>query len=410
MSTNKRMTLVLLLPLLAAFIYGVIELFHLTFAVGNIYPPYSSLRADPLGSRAFYESLQNLSTVSVNRNYQPLHNLQTESATSVFFLGVDAENFSWVTEEEARDLEGWVKSGERLIIAFFPSTRKESQEIKQKEERMEKEKRKGEKEREKEDPGQEEEQEEHFHALSLEKKWGVYLEYANVSIDSDNSTALKAVLHQEAPPIEKSVSWHTTLYFDKLDPAWKAIYTQKDRPVVIERKLGQGTLVLSADSYFLSNEALRAERCPALLSWLVGENTKMIFDETHLGVSEEPSLATLIKKYRLHGLCAGFILLAILFIWKNAFSFVPPYEDEIRDQTYSLAHGKDEAAGLLNIIRRNIPHHHILTLCFDEWKKMSARTKKISQALLDQIRDILARKENPVTSYNKISRILSERK
>ena len=39
------------------FVLGVIYLFLLRFEAGDVYPPYSSLRADPLGTMAWYESL-----------------------------------------------------------------------------------------------------------------------------------------------------------------------------------------------------------------------------------------------------------------------------------------------------------------------------------------------------------------
>ncbi len=39
------------------FVTGLIQLILLRFESGDVYPPYSSLRADPLGCKALYESL-----------------------------------------------------------------------------------------------------------------------------------------------------------------------------------------------------------------------------------------------------------------------------------------------------------------------------------------------------------------
>ena len=55
---------------------GVVKLFLLRFQAGDVYPAYSSLRSDPLGSRAFYRSLQNLNKAAVSRNYLRLQNLK----------------------------------------------------------------------------------------------------------------------------------------------------------------------------------------------------------------------------------------------------------------------------------------------------------------------------------------------
>ena len=40
-----------------AFVLGVLQLFRLRFEQGDVYPPYSTLRADPLGSMALYERI-----------------------------------------------------------------------------------------------------------------------------------------------------------------------------------------------------------------------------------------------------------------------------------------------------------------------------------------------------------------
>ena len=60
--------------------------------------------------------------------------------------------------------------------------------------------------------------------------------------------------------------------------------------------------MLSSDSYFLSNEAIRKERHADLLAWLVGLNARVLFDETHLGVSESPGVAASALELALEGL------------------------------------------------------------------------------------------------------------
>ena len=51
---------VVFLFLAAGFVYGVIHLFALRFEAGDVYPEYSSLRADPLGLKGFYDALDEL--------------------------------------------------------------------------------------------------------------------------------------------------------------------------------------------------------------------------------------------------------------------------------------------------------------------------------------------------------------
>ena len=46
--------------LAAVFLAAVSYLMVLRFESGDVYPVYSSLRSDPLGTRAFYDSLEDL--------------------------------------------------------------------------------------------------------------------------------------------------------------------------------------------------------------------------------------------------------------------------------------------------------------------------------------------------------------
>ena len=165
--------------------------------------------------------------------------------------------------------------------------------------------------------------------------------------------------------LEEEISWHSALGFSLMDSQWQSIYSSGSGPVVIERAYGKGSIVLAADSYFLSNEALRKERTPKLLSWLVGGSTLVVFDEESHGVRDSPGLASLIAKYGLRGAFAGLLLLAVLFIWKNAAPFIPPFEEA--DATLVL--GKQANEGFVNLLRRSISPQAILGVCAEEWKK-----------------------------------------
>ena len=67
---KKHLPIFLILTCAAGFAFGIVQLFKLRFEVGDIYPAYSSLRSDPLGVMAFYESLGNLKGISVRRDHQ----------------------------------------------------------------------------------------------------------------------------------------------------------------------------------------------------------------------------------------------------------------------------------------------------------------------------------------------------
>src|SRR5439155_26641627 len=80
---KDRLLLALLLVLLAVFGLGVGRLFQLRFEAGDVYPPYSSLRADPLGTKAFFEGLKILHGITVERLFQQLDRLREGRRTTL---------------------------------------------------------------------------------------------------------------------------------------------------------------------------------------------------------------------------------------------------------------------------------------------------------------------------------------
>ena len=90
---------------------------------------------------------------------------------------------------------------------------------------------------------------------------------------------------------------------------------------------GAGHLVLAADVYFLSNEALQEDRSTPLLVWLIGPHTRVLFDESHLGVVADPGIAALARRYGMSGAFFTLLLLAALFVWRRMALFVPPPDD-----------------------------------------------------------------------------------
>ncbi len=387
----ERFFFVVLLGGALAFAFGIAHLFVLRFQHGDVYPPYSSLRTDPLGTKALYESLDNLPGFDLQRNYKPLTKLADESRQTVLLFGLPADAVNSLEESEAHELEVLPGKGDRLVISFLPTSYQPP---------SNKRTRKGEQTRPKKKV--DEEEQEDFKLVSLTNRWGFTVAHGPLKTNATTS----------------GFTWHTTLFFDELDPAWRVVESRGKYPMLIERKFGDGTIVLAADSYFVSNEAMRRERHPPMLAWLVGGNRRIVFDETHLGVHEDLGVMTLARRYRLHGLFVGLILLAALFLWQNASSFVPPYEDASADASVALATGKDSASGFVNLLRRHIAPGRVLSVCVDEWKKSFAHrpswlaTQRLQriQAIADAQEALPVNQRDPVGSYRTISQILSERK
>jgi hypothetical protein len=451
---SNKILLILLPILLTTFVFGVIKLFMLRFEAGDIYPAYSSLRADPLGVKALYESLDNLQGLTVRRNYRPIQvhqgtSLKRQSSqrendqeTTFFFLGMHAEGLHFISRDAIQAFEALVADGGRLVFSFFPMVeqqpplseldlscfphRKKKKETKRTGETSQGTHSEKTNEKLPEDsgaqstPGNQNESDgqksltEFARRVSLMKQWGFEIRYKEKPGKLGEAYSSATLQSKKMDSLPLSISWHTLLYFDRLHEAWQVIYAQEGQPVIVQRSLGRGTVILSADSYLFSNEALLRERRSQLLAWFIGTGNEVVFDEAHLGVRERPGIAALARRYRLHGLLAGVFLLVGLFIWKNSMSLIPPYDDHSTEQQAGTPTTKDYTGGLVSLLRRNISRQDILTVCFKEWKKSFARGREDLEDKLRQIQIIVdekgtrsQRESDLVEVYRAICRILN---
>jgi hypothetical protein len=421
MLRRSLLTLTLVLLLAAGFVFGIARLFVLRYEGGEVYPPYSTLRPDPLGAKALYEALDALPGVEVRRNFQPLKKLQPGKPVTLAYLGTARESF-W-TERELQELETLLLNGTRVIIAFFPldrapipgvSRQEEERSRKEKYERVEKEKAREDSEEEKRDgeksPGEKRIDRESglVSFTTFGKRYGFQFDY--LPPEEDKTYHRHAFLFQPGVALERDLTWHSALYFSELAPEWKPLYLSETRPVLIERAYGRGSLVLAADTFFLSNEALRNERHSQLIARIFGGPPAIIFDEEHLGVTNQPGLVQLAVKYKLHGVMAGLVLIAALFVWKNAMRFIPPYAAAERDD--AAVAGRDAALGFENLLYRAVRPIDLLPVCVDEWRRGQNHPDS-AIAIVEEIcaaeHSLPPRQRDPVTSYREIAQRLARK-
>src|SRR5262249_17333601 len=119
---KKFLPLIILLICAFAFVFGVIQLFELRFEVGDVYQPYSSLRSDPLGTMAFYESIEKLPNVSVERDFSDDNHLPEDGSTTYLHLAASRYDWDWMPEDVFNEIDGFVRRGGRLVITFYPQS------------------------------------------------------------------------------------------------------------------------------------------------------------------------------------------------------------------------------------------------------------------------------------------------
>jgi hypothetical protein len=403
----------ILLATTAVFAFGIVQLFELRFEGGDVYPAYSSLRADPLGAMAFYESLEKIPSLSVRRDLSATDRLPEESQTVYLHLAGHSSEFDWMSKELFQSLQNYLAHGNRLVFTLFPRSEpqffhavddEETNSVKsakEKDQKMTPPKKKHKNSEEDQEAG-----------VALEDLWHFQTGFQKLEPTGASYAPARAVNKTDLP-LPKILDWHSGLVFTNLDSAWRVIYARGTNAVVIERKFGRGSVVIAADSYFISNEAMAKDRHADLLAWLIGQDKNVVFDEAHFGITETSGVAALMRKYRLHGLAAGLLLLALLFIWKNSTGLVPPLLDE---QAEHFVAGKDSAAGFANLLRRSIAPRDLLAACYAEWKKSLAQNGAISTARVQRAEAIVAQENslpdkdrNPIATYRKISEVLGTR-
>jgi hypothetical protein len=371
--------------LVLALIAGITQLFALRMEGGDVYPRYSTLRADPLGAKVFAEALSELPGLEVRRSFRVPARAEKTAATW-FFLGVERSEF-----EARKSLPEGVALGSRAVFTFVPSEAGEKEARKPRAAKPAPRSKKNESAKpgnatpapakggSTPAPGKDEnrdEPEERSGAVDLGELWGVkVLVRPGKKYEAFNRPA---ELQAKEFDLEPQVPWHSATYFAQLVPAWRVIYSCQGEPVLIQRPWGDGAVVLASDSVFLSNEALRGEslhavgRTPKLLAWLAGANRRIVFDEEHHGIREQPGVASLIRKYRLEGVIAGLVLLMLLFAWQQAQPFNPGPVS--RREGVEVVSGRSAGEGLITLLRRSIPAGKLLEICLSEWKKSGAGT------------------------------------
>jgi hypothetical protein len=118
LTMKKHLPVILILACAGAFILGIVQLFKLRFEVGDVYPAYSSLRSDPLGAMAFYESLDKLPGISVRRDHSSANKLPEGKDTTYLHLAARTFEWNWLPAELWKEIDAFLLNGGRLAITF----------------------------------------------------------------------------------------------------------------------------------------------------------------------------------------------------------------------------------------------------------------------------------------------------
>ena len=117
-ANRLRLGLILLGVLLLGGFFTVLER---RFAEGGLYPHYASFRTDPMGTSAYYETLDRLEGIEVSRNLKSLNNLkELDGKTVILLLGYPREDFDNLRAPLNSEVMRAVDEGGRLVITLNP--------------------------------------------------------------------------------------------------------------------------------------------------------------------------------------------------------------------------------------------------------------------------------------------------
>lgn len=406
---------------------GVVVMLQARFSTGEVYPIYSSHRADPLGARALYEALDRMPGVTTERNYRPIKELKGGPGDVLLMASVAPQIMPKYCgcDKPGEAVIKWASAGGRVIATLQHSVHRLDdsevaadrkrwiEERKNKKENPD-DKKKDDKDEAKPDAGDSkpgDAKSKKKEAKKDEKTKSLVspgLEYLGCHLrlfaeerpfvigtttpKPPKPTADLPLKEEDLPP------WYSSTYLKAAPDGvseWKVLASKGDRPVVMQRKIGKGSIIVCTDSFFLSNEALWREPNSAFLAWLIGDARRVVFEERIHGSGEDDGIMALARRYRMHGLFLGGLLLFALFVWRNAVTFVPP--DEAADlglwRSDAVA-GQGAASGLVSLLKRGIKPKELLDRCFMTWETTAASTTRIPPDRIEQARTILTEEKS----------------
>lgn len=435
-----RLGLILLGVVLVAGFFVVLER---RFAEGGLYPHYASFRTDPMGTSAYYETLERLDGFEVSRNLKSLNTLkELDGDTVILLLGYPREDFDNLRAPLNSEVLRAVDEGARLVITLNPELVPEAFKptLSDKEEdwieerrriREERLRRALEREQGKEKPAGEDKTEEEEREDEEERLEQELIEMVGPLFTTHTGFDFSTLEGFERPeggwetdPGETLMTggvpaelpnWRSQFRLEVTDPLWKKVALVEGDPVAIERPWGRGSIVVTTDSYFVSNESLHFGAEPGFLLWLLGDKSKVVFDETIHGTVESGGAMKLIRRYRAHGVFFGLLVFLILWAWRSASTLVPGSEENERGlvSAAGAVAGEETGSGFIRLLRRSVPPSALLPQCVEVYRGSltadlpSETASRIDGLVAEHRRD--PKRHGVVETYNAIADLLRKR-
>ncbi len=433
--TPRALSIFGLVALAGVLVFAFSGILERRLSEGGIYPAYASFRSDPLGTSALFESLKRMDGIQVRRNMVHLNSVKgLDGDTAILLLGYPRDNVKDLRAPEDSPVLEAVREGGRLVVTlnpglvpevYQPSTTDEEDDWLERRRELRDERIKERASR----PGNDEEEIEEDEELEeLEK---MITESLGPTLTDELGFDVDVVDEFERPeegwktePGSSATTegvpaalpdWRSQFHFDPIDKEWEAAVLVDGNPVVIERKYGNGSIVITTDTYFVSNEALHSGAEPEFLLWLVGNKPKIVFDETIHGSQETGGAMKLMRRYRIHGIFLGLFVFVALWAWRSASTLAPGSDDLDRGliSNSSAVAGEETNSGLIRLLQRSVPPQNLLGQCVESWRSFQRTelegSKRRRMAEIEERHREDPRNFGVVEAYSAITDLLRKR-
>ena len=376
MRVRERLALLAIVVLACLFAYILVRSVLRRAETTYNYPAYSSLNNSAEGLKAYFDTLTRLG-YRTSRNYRPLEKL-TSARAEVFYAGPGLAAFRYTDAKQFEQFEALANHGARLVIIFDSDNVIDLH---------------------KPNPIANPKNSPPAPPTIdlLKKRWGIDLAYVPRPMNT-RTREIMSTFHS-LPVTWRFSSWTTD---------WSPSQSENGSPLFLERKFGDGSILLIGDAKPFTNRELLLHPNTALLAAAAGTNRVIFFDESHLGLEDTGTVAGLATAHHLHWMLLGFLVLAALYVWHSAVAFIPPAE--IPSST--ALSGKDAHSALSSLLAQSIPTKSVLRVVAEEWNRTvrgrHGFSREISQNELNRLAHL-----DPASTpaeYNRLAALASHNK
>lgn len=340
----------------------------------DAFPGYSSLLPNPKGMKVLHNSIERIPGFEIQRNYRPYSELEGSTDMLLIMGGLQSWRQSLpmnvIEENNDHGLSAFVESGGSLLIAYTPwissQDADQTMDDSDSEDEME----------EEEEVSDSEETEKTRHRYILD------------------TVAEAGMTHGEFEPFQ----WKSRYALDLPEDGWQIHQSIGEHPAIASTSLGEGTIIVCADAYFISNEAMLD---PPLdfIKWMTTGKRVIIFDEWSKGVQDNRSIVYLLRKHKILAFLISLIVTSVLLFWHNSSSVLARSA-----MLQEAENGQHETSATAVLLRKDVPAKSLVTAC----RELLARDKRLLKREWKRFEsNPVPTNEDPTIEYNKIVKSLT---